>query len=181
MKLIGLLLMSMLAFTVCAQAPQVAEKNASSKITIAAKDEPGERLIVTGQVFAADGKTPLAQASVYVFHTDTKGLYTPETNDNRNPRLRGYMRTDAQGRYEYSTIKPAPYPNNRIAAHIHYVVNAPGYQERIFEIVFEGDPNIDERMRADAAREGSGFSIRSLTRDQQGVWRCAQDVKMRKL
>jgi protocatechuate 3,4-dioxygenase, beta subunit len=180
MKLIGLLMISLLSFTICAQAPQVAEKDAASKITIAAKDEPGERLIVSGQVFGPDGKTPLAGASVYVYHTDAKGLYTPETNDNRNPRLRGYMRTDAQGRYEYSTIKPAPYPNNRIAAHIHYVVNAPGHQERVFEIVFEGDPNIDERMRAEAAKDGSAFSIRKLTRDQQSVWRCAQDVKMRK-
>jgi protocatechuate 3,4-dioxygenase beta subunit len=174
-----LLMICLLAFTVCAQAPQVAEKDAPSKVAIAAKEEPGERLIVTGRVFGPDGKTPLAGASVYVYHTDAKGLYTPETNDNRNPRLRGYMRTDAHGRYEYSTIKPAPYPNNRIAAHVHYVVNAPGHQERIFEIVFEGDPNIDERMRADAAKEGSAFSIRTLTRDQQGVWRCAQDVKMR--
>jgi len=175
-----LLMICLLSLTVCAQAPQVAEKDAPSKVIIAAKEEPGERLIVTGQVFAPDGKTPLAGASVYVYHTDAKGLYTPETNDNRNPRLRGYMRTDAQGRYEFSTIKPAPYPNNRIAAHIHYVVNAPGHQDRVFEIVFEGDPNIDERMRADAAKEESAFSIRTLARDQQGVLRCAQDVKMRK-
>jgi protocatechuate 3,4-dioxygenase beta subunit len=173
-----LLMTCLLSFTVCAQAPQVAEKDAPSKVTIAAKEEPGERLVVTGQVFGTDGKTPLAGASVYVYHTDAKGLYTPETNDNRNPRLRGYMRTDAQGRYEFSTIKPAPYPNNRIPAHIHYVVNAPGHRERIFEIVFEGDPNIDQRIRADAAKEGSAFSIRDLMRDQQGVWRCAQDVKM---
>jgi len=180
MKLISLLTVCLLSFVVCAQAPQIAEKNAASRITIAAKDEPGERLIVTGQLFGPDGKTPLAGGSVYVYHTDAKGLYTPDTNDNRNPRLRGYMRTDAQGRYEYSTIKPAPYPNNQIAAHIHYVVNAPGYMERIFEIVFEGDPNINERMRNDAAKEGSAFSIRTLTRDQQGVWHCTQDIKMRK-
>ncbi len=180
MKLIGLLLVCLLSFTVCAQAPQIAEKNALSKITIAAKEEPGERLIVAGQVFGPDGKTPLAGASVYVYHTDAKGLYTPETNDNRNPRLRGYMRTDAQGRYEFSTIKPAPYPSNRAPAHIHYVVNAPGVQQRIFEIVFDGDPHIDERLRADAAKEGSAFSIRTLTRDQQGVWRCTQDIKVRK-
>jgi len=180
MKLNVLPMICLLSFTVCAQAPQVAEKDAPSKVAIAAKEESGERLIVTGQVFGPDGKTPLAGASVYVYHTDAKGLYTPETNDNRNPRLRGYMRTDAQGRYEFSTIKPAPYPNNRIAAHIHYVVNAPGHRECVFEIVFEGDPNIDERMRADAAKEESAFSIRTLTRDQHGVWRCSQDVKMRK-
>jgi protocatechuate 3,4-dioxygenase beta subunit len=181
MKLIGLLMISLLSLTVCAQAPQVAEKNAPSKITIAAKEEPGERLIVTGQVFGPDGKTPLAGASVYVYHTDATGVYTPgSNNDNRNSRLRGYMRTDSQGRYEYSTIKPASYPNTRIVAHIHYVVGADGYKERVFEIVFEGDPYIDDRIRADAAQEQSAFSIRQLTRDQQGVWRCAQDVKMLK-
>ena len=181
MKLIGLLMISLLSLTVCAQAPQVAEKNAPSKVTIAAKEEPGERLIVTGQVFGPDGKTPLAGASVYVYHTDATGVYTPgPNNDNRNSRLRGYMRTDSQGRYEYSTIKPASYPNTRIVAHIHYVVSADGYKERVFEIVFEGDPFIDDRIRADGAKEESAFSIRALTRDQQGVWRCAQDVKMRK-
>jgi len=181
MKHISLLVALSLSIAVPLQAPQVAEKNAPSKVTVTSKDEPGERLIVSGKVFGPDGKTPLAGASVYVYHTDAKGLYTPgPTNDNRNPRLRGYMRTDAEGRYEYSTIKPAPYPNNRIPAHIHYVVNAPGHKERIFEIVFEGDPLIDDRIRTDAAKEGSAFSIRPLTRDQQGVWRCAQDVKMQR-
>lgn len=112
------------------QGPTVAEKNAPSKITIASKAEPGERLIVSGVVFGADRKTPLANASVYIYHTDANGRYTPgATDDNRNPRLRGYLRTDAQGRYEYSTIKPAPYPGNGPPAHIHYHVNAPGYQQ----------------------------------------------------
>jgi protocatechuate 3,4-dioxygenase beta subunit len=180
MQLTSRLMICLLSLTVCAQAPQVAEKNAPSNITIAAKEEPGERLVVAGRVFDADGKTPLTRASVYVYHTDAKGLYTPDTNDNRNPRLRGYLRTDADGRYEYSTIKPAPYPNNRAPAHIHYVVNAPGYQELIFEIIFEGDLHIDERLRAEAAREGSAFSLRKLTRDQQGVWHCTQDIKMSK-
>jgi protocatechuate 3,4-dioxygenase, beta subunit len=180
MKTISLLTICLLSVNLSAQAPRVAEKDAPSKITIATKDEPGERLVVTGQVFSADGKTPLPGASVYVYHTDAKGLYTPVNNDNRNSRLRGYMRTDQQGRYEFSTIKPAPYPNNRIAAHIHYVVNAPDHLERVFEIVFEGDPNVNERMRADAANEGGAVSIRTLTSNQQGGWRCTQDIKMRK-
>jgi protocatechuate 3,4-dioxygenase beta subunit len=180
--IIGVLIVvtSILSFIVFTQAPQIAEENAPSSITIAAEEEPGERLIVTGRVFSHEGKTPLAGASVYVYHTDAKGLYAPWISNSRNPRLRGYMRTDAEGRYEFSSIKPAPYPSDRIAAHIHYVVNAEGYQERVFEIVFDGDPNIGERMRAEGAKEDGAVSIRALTRDQQGVWRCGQDIKMRK-
>ncbi len=181
MKLLTLLMLISLSLTVCAQSPTVAEKNAPSKTTITTKEEKGERLIVSGVVFGADGKTPLANASVYVYHTDTTGRYTPgATDDNRNPRLRGYMRTDAQGRYEYSTIKPAPYPGDGPPAHIHYHVNAPGYQERVFEIVFEGDPKVSADIRARAAQENSGFSLRPLTRDQQGVLHCTQDIKLKK-
>jgi protocatechuate 3,4-dioxygenase, beta subunit len=180
MKTICLLLAIAVWPSPAAQAPTVAEKNAPSTITVAARDEPGERLIVAGRVFGADGVTALAGASVYVYHTDVKGYYSPGTNDNRKPRLRGYMRTDAQGRYEFSTIKPGPYPNSRIPAHIHYVVTAAGFSERIFEIVFEGDPHLDDRVRREAANEWSGFSLRRLEKDNQGAWRCTQDVKLRR-
>ena len=180
MKVISILLALTACINPTAQAPTVAEPDAQSKITIAGKQEPGERLIVAGRVFAQDGVTTVAGASVYVYHTDVKGHYSPGVNDNRNPRLRGYMRTDAQGRYEFSTIKPGSYPNTRIPAHIHYVVKAAGYSERIFEIVFEGDPFLDERVRREAANEWSGFSLRRLDKDGQGEWRCVQDIKLRR-
>jgi protocatechuate 3,4-dioxygenase beta subunit len=179
MKLLSFMLF--LTIAVSAQAPTTAEKNAPSKTTITTKEEPGERLVVSGVVYGADGKTPLAGASLYVYQTDATGRYTPgATDDNRNPRLRGYMRTDAQGRYEYSTIKPAPYPGNGPPAHIHYHVNATGHRERVFEIVFEGDPKIGGDIRASAAQADSAFSIRRLTRDAQGIWHCTQDVTLRK-
>jgi protocatechuate 3,4-dioxygenase, beta subunit len=179
MKSITILLALTVWLNPTAQAPTIAGNDAPSKITIAAKQEPGARLIVAGRVFRPDGVTPLAAASLYVYHTDVKGYYTPGANDNRNPRLRGYMRTDAQGRYEFSTIKPGSYPNSRVPAHIHYVVTAAGYSERIFEIVFEGDPFLDEKVRKEAASEWSGFSLRRLEKDEQGVLRCTQDIKLR--
>jgi protocatechuate 3,4-dioxygenase, beta subunit len=180
MKALQLTLITLLLSCYPMQAPKVAEKTAPAKVTVAAKSEPGERLIVTGKVTDAAGK-PVAGASVYVYHTDNRGYYSSEVNDdNRNPRLRGYMRTDGQGRYEYDTIKPAHYPNNRIPAHIHYVVNAEGYRERIFEIVFTGDEFITDQIRTDATREDSGFSIRPLERDKQGILHCTQDVILKK-
>jgi len=175
------LLLALLAFPAAsAQVPTVADKDAPARVIITTRSEPGERLIVTGHVFDTDGVTPIPGASVYVYHTDLKGYYSPGKNDNRNPRLRGYMRTDSNGGYEFNTIKPGPYPNNRIPAHIHYVVNAPGFSERIFEIVFEGDPNLDDRIRSEAAKEWSGFSLRRLDKDDQGVLRCTQDIKLRR-
>lgn len=178
MIMIWLLLALSISPSAASQAPTLAEKNAPAKIAIVNQGEPGERLVVAGRVFAADGVTPLAGASVYVYHTDVNGYYTPGTNDNRNPRLRGYLRTDAQGRYEFSTIRPGSYPNSRVPAHIHYVVSAAGYKERIFEIVFEGDPFLTDNVRQEATKEFSGFALRRLEKDSQGRWRCTQDIKM---
>jgi len=59
-------------------------------------------------------------------------------------------------------------------------VNAPGYKERVFEIVFEDDPLVTARIRASAAQEDSGFSIRTLTKDAKGVLRCTQDIRLKK-
>ena len=149
MKLMLTLFLAVFLFT--AQAPQVAEKNAPAKIAVTSKEEPGERLIVSGRVWGPDGKTPVSGVSLYVYQTDKDGIYSKPVNDSRNPRLRGYLRTDADGRYEYSTIKPGSYPNTNNPAHIHYVVTAPGYREKIFEIVFADDPLVNDRIRADAA------------------------------
>ena len=50
---------------------------------------------------------------------------------------------------------------------------------RVDEIVFEGDQFINDRIRQDAQRDESGYSIRSLSKDAQGVWRCTQDIRLR--
>ncbi len=156
----------------------VTQAQGSPRISLAAPGEPGERLIVSGRVFGPDGKTPVVDASLYVYQTDKDGIYSKPVNDSRTPRLRANLRSDADGRYEYSTIKPGSYPDTQNPAHIHYVVKAPGFRERIFEIVFEDDPLVTGRIRADASREGSGFSIRPLSRDAQGVLRCTQDIRL---
>src|SRR4029453_12669266 len=78
MKRIGLLLL-LIVLPASAQVPTVADKGAPARITITNRDEPGERLIVTGRVFGPDGVTPVPGASVYVYHTDVKGYYSPGT------------------------------------------------------------------------------------------------------
>ena len=180
MKFANIFLIALLSIVCSGQTYRVAEPNAPSKITVAPKEEPGERLIVSGKVCGPDGKSRLKGVSVYVYHTDINGYYSENTTNNSNPRLRGWMRTDAAGRYEFNTIKPGPYPDARVPAHIHYVVSAPGYKERVFEIVFEGDPFISERMKSDAENEYSMFSIRPAKRGDDGVLRCVQDIKLQR-
>ena len=89
------------------------------------------------------------------------------------------MRTDAQGGLNSARSNPVISEQQR-PEHIPYVVTAAGYNERIFEIVFEGDPFLNDRVRRQAADEWSGFSLRRLEKDQQGVLRCTQDIKLRR-
>jgi protocatechuate 3,4-dioxygenase beta subunit len=180
MKSAAVLVIVLMTSVCSGRVAEIASVDAPWQVTITSKEEPGEPLIVSGTVYGADGVTPLKGVSVYVYHTDVKGYYTPGGRDSSNPRLKATMRTNDQGRYEFRTIKPGPYPNARIPAHIHYVVSADGYKEKVFEIVFEGDPLIDDRVRADAAREDGAFSIRPLERDKENVLRCVQDIKLKR-
>lgn len=112
-------------------------------------------------------------------HSGRNIAYRPGANDSKNPRLKGTMVTGADGQYEYRTIKPGPYPGGGVPAHIHYVVSAPGHRERLFEIVFEGDPALTDRIKEDAKTGEGAFSLRPLTRGLDGSWRVVQDVRLR--
>lgn len=119
--------------------------------------EPGQPLSVSGVVVAADG-TPVGGASLYVFQTDHEGYYgVKPASDNRNPRLKLFLRSDARGAWAFTTIKPGSYPNSRVPPHIHFEVSAPGRPPKIFEIVFEGDAFVTPEMRRSPA-----FSVRPI-------------------
>lgn len=179
LKLSGLAVgVSLLALPVLAADPsRIAPKDAPSVASVAPADEPGSRLEVSGVVYAADGKTPVASASVYVYQTDARGYYRPDdAMGNRSPRLMALLRTDGQGRYSYRTIRPGSYPNSRVPQHIHYEVTAEGQGTRIFEIVFDDDPFMTAKIREDAAQPGSIYALQRVTPGSGGASRITQDV-----
>jgi protocatechuate 3,4-dioxygenase beta subunit len=157
-------------------AKYVAPQDAPSSIVVAGKEEPGERMIVTGQA-TARGKS-LAGVSVYVFHADAAGLYTRDGgNSDENARLHGALRTDADGRYRYETIRPSGYGNN--PAHLHHVVSAPGYQTRLRDYWFADDPLTVKQCKADLPRQpGYCGLVGPVTRDASGVWHATHDFEM---
>src|SRR5262245_33415835 len=71
--------------------------------TISGPDEPGERLMISGIIYKKDGKTPAPNVILYVYQTDNKGIYSPaprQTAAKRHGHLRGWVKSDANGRYE---------------------------------------------------------------------------------
>ncbi len=150
------------------------------RIVIAAADEPGEPMLVTGTAYAADGKTPLAGVEVYVYHTDNEGYYRKGTTSSSNPRLHGTMITNAEGKYEYRTIRPASYPDSRNPAHVHYVIARSGREKQYGELQFEGDRLLPNHGKLSEEQKRDTFAeIRPITKDEQGVWRVVKDLKVR--
>jgi protocatechuate 3,4-dioxygenase beta subunit len=147
-------------------------------IVIARPDEPGQRMIVEGRVLGRDGETPVAGATVFVFHTDNEGYYSPDGMDESDARLCGLMLTDSEGRYRYETIKPAHYATGGPPAHVHYRVWGADLSRQSFSLQFEGDPKLGERG-PDASANPTWATIRPVDRGEDGVLRVIRDLRIR--
>lgn len=148
-----------------------------SRVKIVTRDEPGQRMIAAGRVLQADGK-PAGRTLVYVYQTNDQGLYQAGGgNQDQSARLFGYLTTDARGRFEVETIRPAGYPRSGMPQHIHLEV-LPGDGGRIMtEILFDDDPRMTPEMRRWAER--AGFPVVPVTRGQDGVERCSAEIRLR--
>jgi protocatechuate 3,4-dioxygenase beta subunit len=140
----------------------------------------GERIIVSGRVLDEDGR-PVPRTLVEVWQSNAAGRYR-HARDNHpapiDPNFSGAGRavTDADGRYEFVTIKPGAYPWGNHAnawrpAHIHFALFGTSFQSRLVtQMYFPNDPlfaydPIYQSIRDLAARDRlvSRFDL-SLTR-----------------
>ncbi len=124
----------------------------ASTAIIVQPDEPGPRLLIVGRIENSAGR-PIAGASVTAYNTDITGLYNPPSSGTREPRIRGTVITDAEGRFQFLTVRPAPYPEGDEPAHVHLMIAAPSYVKTYSDIWFEGDPLITPERLADAKRD----------------------------
>ena len=155
-----------------AQASRPQALTASARI--APESEPGTPLVIHGQLFAADGTSPVANAIVFAYHTDRGGLYDKPGSGPHSWRLRGWARTDATGRFEFSTIRPGSYPNTTNPAHVHFAVFTADARYHAGGLLFDDDPLIRDADRARDKALGEFASIRPVR--QEGP---AQHVDLR--
>ena len=90
----------------------------------------------------------------------------------------GSTKTDAQGRFEFRSVKPGKYPEGRNPAHVHFkVVAAGGYEEQFpNEIYFAGDPDLPPADRV--PRSGKWNAVCAPTRDAAGVLHCTYNIRL---
>lgn len=150
-----------------------------SETNIANSSEPGEPLEVSGTIFMPDGKTPAPDILLYIYHTDNKGLYSQwdtQTVGKRHGHLRGWMKTDANGKYKFKTIRPASYPNSNNPQHIHAIIKEPYKVEYwIDDYLFEDDP-LMKRGLPSYIQNRAGNGVINVVKNENGIWIGKRDL-----
>ena len=136
----------------------------------------GQVIRVTGQVVDEMGK-PVEGALVDIWQANSHGRYHHEDDPAtapKDPNFQGWgmVKTDAQGRYSFTTIKPGAYKvdgNWRRPPHIHYKVSRRGYHELTTQMYFAGESlNETDRLLRSVAEEDRGLLVVDF-RDIDGI------------
>lgn len=134
--------------------------------------EKGQKLLVTGIVYKLDGKTPAPNVIIYYWQTDDNGYYSPKAGMDERAKphghIRGWVKTDENGKYSIYTIRPAPYPNRDDPAHIHISIKEPNIANEYYidDLVFDDDKLLipAKKKKPLENRGGSGI-LRILVKD----------------
>ena len=123
-----------------------------------ANGAPGDPCIVHGRVLSTSGEA-VPGASVDVWQADDEGMYDVQYEGLAEPRGRGRLRSGADGRFSFRTVRPTAYaiptdgPVGRLLeaagrspmrpAHIHFRIRADGYRTLTTHVFAAGDAFLD--------------------------------------
>lgn len=139
----------------------------------------GEPCWVQGTVRDTGGQ-PVAGARIEVWEADDDGFYDVQYGDDRTA-ARGHLFSGEDGSYRFWAITPTPYPiphdgpvgkmleatgrSPMRAAHLHFMVQAPGYRTLVTHIFVRGD----EMLASDAVFGVKDSLVRDFDRQRAGT------------
>lgn len=139
---------------------------------------PGDALHVTGTVLDDQGQ-PVEGAEVDVWQASPVGLYENQDDSQADHNLRGKLTTDAQGRFDFWTVRMVGYPIPTASvvgellaaqdrhpyrpAHLHALIVKPGFKVLISQVYDPSDPHIDSDVQFAVTDALTGDFVRHET------------------
>lgn len=147
-------------------------------------NEPGPKMLISGVIYLADGKTPAKDVVLYIYHTGQDGKYSNKLNEKgwgkRHGYIRGWIKTNEKGEYRFYTLLPASYPNSTALKHIHPVIKEPGKNEYyIDEFIFDDDPFMTLERKKQPREERGGDGLIKL-KNENGILTGKRDIYLGK-
>ena len=135
------------------------------------KQAEGSKLRLETTIYTPSGK-PFPNVLVYFYQTNHRGFYeggvTGEGVNVKHGAIYGWVKTDPNGQFTIQTIRPLPYPNDTIPAHIHGVIKTPDGKIQYFsDYVFADDPLVNEQYLSGLKRWNllGGTGVINLEKD----------------
>ncbi len=162
----------------------------------------GEPTFYSGRVLSSDG-APIANALLDVWSGDGEGTYDMQMEGDTGMKARGRIRTDAEGRYWFRSIRPLFYPvpddgpvGDMLRAmgrhpfrpgHIHMIVSADGHHPVTTHLFAAGSEYLDsdavfgvkESLIAGYDRHEAGVAPDGTSMDVP-YYTCRYDFRLRK-
>ena len=119
----------------------------------------GQLVQLSGRVTNLKGE-PLRNAPIQIWQANTHGRYAhpsdPNTQLSLDPDFQGYalLRTDNEGRYRFTTIKPGAYSTPRgdmRAPHIHFEIEGQ-IDRKVTQLFFPNEPLNDKDRHLNSVR-----------------------------
>ena len=119
----------------------------------------GVPIEVTGHVYdGLDTTKPIANAEVEIWQCDSSGNYHPNDNGpasgytTEQLALRGFVKTDAEGKYRFTTIYAGEYTGR--TRHMHFKIRAAGKPELTTQLIVPAKPGDTLSFDTDDIAEG---------------------------
>lgn len=125
------------------------EKQLNSIDTIPDFASKSNKLKITGVIYESDGVTPARNILLFIHQADEDGNFElRRENKKRYVHHRGWVKTDADGRYTFYTFVPGSYIYGSELKQILPIIKEPGKTEQKIEtFVFDNDPLLKDSCR----------------------------------
>lgn len=152
------------------------EKQLNNVDTIPDFSSKSKKLKISGTIYENDGVTPAKNVMLFIHQTDENGNFElKRQNKKRYVHHRGWIKTDADGKYTFYTFVPGKYISGNELIQILPIIKEPNKPEyKIETFLFDNDPLLTGKCRkkVDASNPNRILTLNK----KEGLFEAKRDI-----